>query len=218
MSRQTILDRLRRNPAILPAPPQAQTPGPAATAPAPAQATQFMDAWESLGGTCERHPTATAARLALLLHLRERNFGHILAWMPDNLPIPGLGDALADAGFTLVRPERRRLNPEIRLGLTGADAALAGGSLIFTLAPGRSWIPALVPISHIILLPAKRLYADLPAWRRAWSRAGREKDLCCSLVVTGPSYSDDIELHRHRGMFGPRHLHVILFDDDAERG
>lgn len=211
MSRQIILDRLRRNPISELAPPTAPK---ASAAPAEQLSAPFLRAWEGLGGTWEQHDSATAARLGLLLTLRERKASDMLSWSPHNLGIPDLGPALSDAGFTLVPPERRHLNPDISLGLTGADAALAAtGSLIFTPAAGRSWLPALIPISHIILLPASRIHADLTAWRQAWNQSERSADLCRSLIVTGPSFSDDIALHRRRGMFGPRYMHLILFED-----
>ena len=33
-----------------------------------------------------------------------------------------------------------------------------------------------------------------------------------ALIITGPSFSDDIERHRHLGMFGPRHVHLFLIE------
>ncbi len=182
--------------------------------PAPALAARFLSAWQALGGEFEYHANPTAARLGLLAYLGGLNTRALLAWPPQELRMPGLAEALAAAGYTLVQPERRHLDPDLSAGLTAADAGLAEtGSLVLAQALTRSWLPALIPIRHIILLPQSRLHADLRAWRQAWQQEGRAQALCHSLIITGPSFSDDIELHPHRGMFGPRHLHLVLFDD-----
>ena len=152
-----------------------------------------------------------SARLALLHYLREKNRTELLAWEAEELPLPGLPEALADAGITLLHPHRRNLSPDLAMGLTSADAALAAsGSLVLTPAPGRSWLPALIPINHLVLLPLSRVIADLRAWRQLW-RLTRRDDAARSLIISGPSFSDDIELHKHYGMFGPRYIHIILF-------
>lgn len=172
----------------------------------------FTRNWEKLGGTWEHWENAIAARLALLRYLHEREHYELLAWQADALPIPALAEALEDAGITLLHPYRRNLSPDMGVGLTSADAALADtGSLILVPAPGRSWLPALIPINHVVLLPTSRIYPDMAAWRGDW-RENRPRDAVSALVVTGPSFSDDIELHKHYGMFGPRYLHIIMFD------
>jgi len=173
----------------------------------------FIQYWESFGGSWERHENVVSGRLALLRYLRGQEKTDLLSWHADAMPIPGLAGALQDSGFNLMTPHRRNLNPDLALGLTSADAALAAtGSLVFVTAPGRSWLPAMLPISHVVLLPASRLFADLQTWRQEWS-ALRAYDFSQSLIITGPSISDDIELYPHSGMFGPRKMHIILFED-----
>ena len=140
----------------------------------------------------------------------------VLAWPASALPLPGLDDALRDTGFHLVEADRQdgsATKTNWSIGLTGADAGLAAtGSLVFAPAPGHSWLPALLPARHIVILPSDRLYPDLAAWREAWRQGGREQDAAGALIITGPSISADIEFHRHRGTFGPRFLHLILID------
>ncbi len=169
----------------------------------------FIRNWEQWGGTWELRENPVAARLALLCYLREQKRSELLAWRADDLAAPGLVEALSDAGVILLHPHRRNLSPDLAMGLTAADAALAAsGSLALVPAPGRSWLPALIPIHHVILLPTSRIHQDLRAWRRA-----RPHDAARALIISGPSFSDDIELHKHYGMFGPRHIHLILFDE-----
>ncbi len=172
----------------------------------------FINAWTRWGGTWERWENPIAARLALLRYLQDQHRMEILSWQVELLPIPGLAAALNDAGFKLFPPDRRRLNPDLAMGLTAADAALAdNGSVILVPAQGRSWLPALIPIGHVILLPVNRIYADMAAWRGDWRRTRADESLR-TLIITGPSFSDDIERHKHFGMFGPRRTHIILFD------
>jgi L-lactate dehydrogenase complex protein LldG len=161
------------------------------------------------------HENAIAARLAFLLFLQEKHIDQITAWSPAELPLAGLSEALDDAGIQVISPDRRDIDPDAVVGLTSAHAALAAtGSLVLVPEPGQSWLPALLPIRHLILLPTSRLHTDLHSWRRAWEQEDRHEDLARALVITGPSYSSDIELHAHRGMFGPRLLHVLLISDD----
>ena len=173
----------------------------------------FIRNRERWGGTWEMRENPVAARLALLHYLREKNRTELLAWQAEELPLPGLSEALADAGVTLLNPNRRNLSPDLAMGLTSADAALAASaSLVLTPAPGRSWLPALIPIHHVVLLPAHLIHADLQSWRRAWRRT-RPQDASRALIISGPSFNDDIELHKHYGMFGPRYVHIILFHE-----
>ncbi len=173
----------------------------------------FIENWERWGGSWERWENPITARLALLRYLYEQKRSQVLAWCAEAMPISGLAEALQDAGIELRHPHRRNLSPELAMGLTGTDAALAAsGSLVLIPAPGRSWLPALIPIHHVALLPTHRIYADLRSWRQDWLRT-RPQDAARALIISGPSFSDDIELHKHYGMFGPRQVHLILFDE-----
>lgn len=172
---------------------------------------RFLLAWSGWGGTHELHANPTSARLGLLRYLRDQQVREVLAWPAGRLPLPGLDDALRDAGFVLVEAEGQEPGTGLETGLTGADAGLIDtGSLVFEPGPGRSWLPALLPSLHIVILPSGRLYPSLAAWRR--QQAGRQQETAGALIVTGPSISADIEFHRHRGTFGPRFLHLILVD------
>lgn len=180
--------------------------------PAPGAADRFLAAWARLGGTWEQHANPTSARLGLLRYLRDLQAHQVLAWPARQLPLPGLADALRDTGFILVEADRQAPNAGLDIGLTGADAGLIEtGSLVIESLPGRSWLPALLPAHHIVILPSRRLYPSLAAWRS--QQTGREQETAGTLIITGPSISADIEFHRHRGTFGPRFLHLILVED-----
>ena len=174
----------------------------------------LLAAWERLGGTWERHDSMAAARLALLLRLRTAGVREILSWLPNQLPVPGLQEAAADAGFTLAAVTGSDVRSDLVIGLTGVDAALAAtGSLVLAPDPDRSWLPALLPNKYVALVLASQVYADLDAWRDDWEQTGRADALGRALVITGPSTSADLELHEQRGVFGPGEIHLILIED-----
>jgi L-lactate dehydrogenase complex protein LldG len=168
---------------------------------------RFMAVWQQRGGHVEAHESHAAARLSLLLTLRELKVHEILAWPPAALPLPGLAEALADAGIAVVQPTREQLRADLTVGLTGAAAGLAAiGALVLTGPSLNAWLPALLPVYHIVLLPVTQLFPDLTSWRHAQGEEG----LGNLLIIGGPSFSDDIEWHAHVGIFGPRRLHVVL--------
>lgn len=217
MPRSNILARLQQAmPSQVQGQPKHHTHFPAPNEIPPAQRPiAFITAWEALGGTWELHENATAARLAFLLYLREQNIRFIIAWSTKYLPLEGIDEMLQSADIHLVSTNRRDVDPDIVVGLTSASAALAAtGSLVLVPEPGQSWLPSLLPIRHIILLPTSRMYSDLNSWRQAWEYTGKMDDLARSLIITGPSSSSDIELHSHKGIFGPRSMHVVLIQDD----
>jgi|GEM_PF-2805030 len=168
---------------------------------------RFMALWQQRGGRIEVHESQAAARLSLLLTLRELRVREILAWPPAALLLPGLTEALADAGIALIQPERGRLRAELTVGLTEAAAGLAAtGSLVLAGPVVDAWLPALLPVYALVFLPIPRLFSDLTAWQRAQKTEGLGR----ALLIGGPSISADIEWHAHTGMFGPRQLHVVL--------
>ena len=219
MSRETILARLQvlSRPSSRPGAPDAAVGNISRNA--GDKVAIFLAAWKRLGGTWERHDSMAAARLALLLRLRTAGVHEILSWLPDQLPVPGLQEAAADAGFTILAvtgsgPQVGGVHSDLPIGLTGVDAALAAtGSLVLAPDPDRSWLPALLPNSYVALVLASQVYADMDAWRSDWEQAGRANDLGRALVITGPSSSADLELHEQRGVFGPGLIHLILIQD-----
>ena len=229
MSRETILARLQADAKLFVQPLLPPTEYPWSTTPDAATRSMskktdrvtvgstsatLLAAWERLGGTWERHDSMAAARLALLLHLRTAGVREILSWLPNQLPVPGLQEAAADAGFTLVTVTGSDVRSDLVIGLTGVDAALAAtGSLVLAPDPDRSWLPALLPNKYVALVLASQVYADLDAWRGDWEQTGRADDLGRALVITGPSTSADLELHEQRGVFGPGEIHLILIED-----
>jgi len=143
----------------------------------------------------------------------------ILAWEARWLPMPGVIEALATAGVTILhqpaaharsQPHRIEL-AGAAVGLTGADAALAEtGSVVVASGPGRGRLASLLPRVHIALLKRRDIVASLPvlmASRPELITSGA--NLVC---ITGPSRTADIEHVLARGVHGPGDVHVVLVD------
>ncbi len=148
----------------------------------------------------------------------------ILSWNPDELPLPGIGQYLTEAGVELFVPndlhddvDRKRAGAAA-IGLTGVDAAFAGtGSVVLAPAKGRSRAASLLPYRHIALVPMSAIYPTVEAWLATLRQQGRLGDFVRDSVqlafITGPSKSADIELNLTLGVHGPKHIHAIVFDD-----
>jgi L-lactate dehydrogenase complex protein LldG len=140
-----------------------------------------------------------------------------LAW--DDLPLPGLVDALRDRGITLealrARDEDRVAKlagaESIRVGITGADAAFANtGTLALVARPGHGRVTSLLPPVHVALLDKRRLLPHLEAWLA--QDGGEALRQSPSVVfITGPSSTGDIEQVNVLGAHGPGTVHVVIF-------
>jgi L-lactate dehydrogenase complex protein LldG len=148
----------------------------------------------------------------------------ILSWDPDELPLPGIGQYLTDAGVKLFVPDDlhddadRKRAGAAAIGLTGVDAAFAGtGSIVLAPAKGRSRAASLLPYRHIVMVPVSAVYPTVEAWLavlRQQQRLGDfVRDSAQLAFVTGPSKSADIELNLTLGVHGPKQIHAIVFDD-----
>lgn len=145
----------------------------------------------------------------------------LLAWQDGEIPLEGVGEALAAAGIERLDvsipadPEQRRLRlaelGQASVGLTGALAALAdSGTLVLLSGPARPRLASLLPPVHIavvakstIFATMSDLFADQPAAAREFSNL---------VFITGPSRSADIEQTLTLGVHGPRSVYVVLVD------
>ncbi len=148
-----------------------------------------------------------ADALAHLLALLEPESA-VLAWDPAYIPLPGLSDKLMEKGIRVVRGA-----PEVRIGITGVDAGLAGtGSLVLCSGVGKPRLASLLPPLHVAVLTADQLYPGLEAWLAAISAGGPDRPGTTSSisVISGPSRTGDIGNISVRGVHGPGEVHVLL--------
>jgi L-lactate dehydrogenase complex protein LldG len=135
----------------------------------------------------------------------------ISSWNPEQIPLPGLAEALDGANIARVEQDAR-----VRVGLTGVDAALAAtGSIVILSGNGRPRAASLLPPIHIAVVCASQIIPDLESWWAAQEATGLEQTRQHSNIVfiTGPSRTADIAMQLVIGMHGPRELHLVLLQN-----
>lgn len=173
----------------------------------------FVSAAVKLGCTVHVFDDEADA-LAHLLALLEPE-STVLAWDPAYIPLAGLSDGLRRKGICVVHGD-----PQVKVGITGADAGLAGtGSLVLCSGAGKPRLASLLPPLHVAVLTADRLYPGLEAWLGAISAGGPDQLGTTSSisVISGPSRTGDIGNIPVRGMHGPGEVHVLLLRTQPHR-
>jgi len=104
------------------------------------------------------------------------------------------------------------------VSLTPAFAGVAEtGTLMLTSGTESPTTLNFLPDDHIVVLPLSRLVGPFEeAWARLRAATGGGMMPRTVNLVTGPSRSADIGLVPQLGAHGPRRLHVLLVDDDAQ--
>jgi L-lactate dehydrogenase complex protein LldG len=212
-SREQILDRLQQ---------RKERPFPTSEPPQTHQAVvppvdQLPGAWrarfieEAQQAGCIVHEAGSPqAAIAAILEIVGEDTA-VSAWDLAHIPLPGLAEALDAANITRVEQDAG-----VRVGLTGADAALAAtGSLVVMSGNGRVRAASLLPPVHIAVITASQILPDLEFWWAAQQAAGLEQIRRHSnvVVITGPSRTADIAMQLVMGMHGPRELHLVLLAD-----
>ena len=153
--------------------------------------------------------TADAAAAAIIQLVGEDKT--ISCWELDRIRLAGLGDALAEAHISCVGQDAA-----VRVGLTGADAALAAtGSLVLSSGSGQFRAASLLPPVHVAVVTSGQILPNLESWWAQQRERGLEHTLQASniVIITGPSRTADIALQPVMGMHGPGQLHVVLVDE-----
>lgn len=163
----------------------------------------------------------TESVLTIILEILQKHQAErIIAWDNEELGLPGISGALAEAGIAVEisdlpdEAEGRKASlarlDGVLVGLTGAQGGLADtGTLALVSGPGRGRLASLLPPVHIALLPAQKLYPSLPAFLAA--NPGIAAEGSNLVLITGPSRTADIELTLSMGVHGPKEIHVISF-------
>jgi len=99
------------------------------------------------------------------------------------------------------------------VGITGCFCAIAEtGSLMLLSGPQTYASAALLPETHIAVVPVSRIVANLEA-AFTLMRTERGQLPRATNVISGPSRTADIEQSLVLGAHGPYRVHVILVDD-----
>ncbi|MFN8379157.1 MAG: lactate utilization protein [Anaerolineae bacterium] len=162
-----------------------------------------------------------AARKKIVELLNEHEAAAVLAWDFQYIPVKGLQKALKDADVEVIRldthdefrAESLALAEQAKVGLTGADAAIATtGTLVVTTAPGKGRLPTVLPPVHLAVVTLDQIVARLEDWV-ALQRAGnldaiRGAGNFC--FISGPSRTGDIEMKLVMGVHGPGRVQVVV--------
>jgi len=133
----------------------------------------------------------------------------VMAWDFDQIGLPTLEAALSARKIRVTHPD----DGEVRVGITGVDAALAAtGSVVLTSGAGRSRGASLLPAVHIAVVRAAQILPDLEAYFERVRAHGADHFRQSSniVVITGSSRTADIGQELILGAHGPVEVHVIM--------
>lgn len=213
-SRESIIEKLRRDgqpfPEVLPPATYHRMVPLKDESPAALQ-TLFIGEAERAGCVCHL-PGSGEDAVGVILEIVGKDTA-VSSWEMNEIPLPGLGDALRQHSIACVGQDAA-----MRVGLTGADAALAAtGSLVLCSGGGRFRAPSLLPPIHIAVVTAAQILPDLESWWAAQKAAGLDRIRQSSniVVITGPSRTADIAMQLVMGMHGPGELHIVVLDSQV---
>jgi L-lactate dehydrogenase complex protein LldG len=209
-SREQILMRLRqaKRPFSDASPPATYRPMvPLADLSAAALQARFRQEARQAG--CVLHDAATPAEAIEAILKIVGEAPAVSSWDLAHIPLPGLADALAAVNITCLGQDA-----EVRVGLTGVDAALAAtGSVVVASGSGRYRAASLLPPVHIAVVAVEQIVPDLESWLAAQKRAAglaQFRQHSNIVIITGPSRTADIAMQLVMGMHGPHELHLVL--------
>jgi L-lactate dehydrogenase complex protein LldG len=154
----------------------------------------------ALGGQAIRCDEEQVAERVLEI-LRQRGISAIQSWEAPWLP-DGLLEKLRQAGIQV----QHTPDPVLRLGLTGASAAIAeSGSLLLCEQPGRPLTASLLPEVHVAVIHSRDIKENLPQ-----VLALQEvRETPAAVLISGPSRTADIEMTLTIGVHGPGEVIVL---------
>lgn len=152
---------------------------------------QFTSELTALGGTVI--PCAVdELPQALTRFLREREALRVF--------VDEVGGQNLPPGFEAVR----EADPSIKIGLTGCAAGIANTGTVVLLDEGETLKASLLPETHLVILRASQLRADLP------EALAKTRNAANAVLVSGPSRTADIEMTLTIGVHGPKEIVVFL--------
>jgi L-lactate dehydrogenase complex protein LldG len=152
--------------------------------------------------------TDDAIRLVMAL-LRDGN--RVMSWAFEHIPLPGLEAAFEANNIQVVSARDKT----IRVGITGADAALAStGSLVLLTGNGKPRLASLLPNVHIAIIRQDQILADLETWVATVRQQGLDvfQNIAGAMIISGPSSTGDIAMQLILGMHGPGEIHIIILE------
>lgn len=178
---------------------------------------EFVHQLTQVDGNPERLDSSEAVRHRVVEIARHHELESFMTWDDDQIDVRGIGSVLSAAGLTESSGEvdsKHRLAHQngyvdLGLGVTGAEAGFAeSGTIVVRSGLGRPRMASLVPLVHVAVLPADKLYRSLTHW--AAEHADTIPDAANVAFITGPSRTADIEQNINVGVHGPRYVYVLM--------
>lgn len=198
--RAAVADYLARHP---------QGPRPAVAADL---AEAFLAQAQRMASTVDRVATMDEVPAATVRYLDSLNLGHrAVVW--DALgPLPWQAAGLAVECRPPVREVEADHDHGDLVGITGCFCAIAEtGSLMLLSGPATFASAALLPETHVAVVPRSRIVAGLED-AFALVRSERGELPRATNIISGPSRTGDIEQTIVLGAHGPYRVHVILVE------
>lgn len=222
MERDAFLERVRLATAMAdPTDATTYAPGPLLVDLPPTDLVdEFTASLQRVDGVVHR-AAATAEVAGIVIDiLRRHSASSYVTW--DELPVSGVVDAIANTDITRMptgiphdpaeRVRRQAAYRDLTVGITGAWAGLSlSGSVVLATGNGRPRMASLIPLVHVALLDTRLMYRSLSHFVATHPTAAR--DSANLVVITGPSRTGDIEMKLNLGVHGPKHLHVVLYEE-----
>ena len=174
---------------------------------------RFLKELEALEGHGERVGSVEEARDYVLSLAREKGAKRLVRWDAEELAKLGVDGPLEEAGVEVAvwreLDDFREVAAGADIGLTTAEWVVAEtGSLILAGGPGRGRTVALLPPTHVAVVPVERVLSTIPEAIEKYAEVGWLPANVC--FHTGPSRSGDIEMSLTIGMHGPEDVRVVL--------
>ena len=167
--------------------------------------SRFIAQAQKMADTVETVACMAQVPLALAQYLSRQGIA------PDACGWQGLQDLPWQAAG--VRFSARKPAADDAVGITGVFCALAEtGSLLLLSGPGTWSSTSLLPETHIAILPASRIVANMEA-AFALIRHERGELPRNTQFISGPSRTGDIEQTIVLGAHGPYRVHVVIVAD-----
>ena len=174
---------------------------------------RFLEELEALEGHGEQVGSVEEARDHVLSLAWEKGAKRLVRWDDEELARLDVDGPLEKAGVEVTvwrdLDDFREVSGKADIGLTTAEWAVAEtGSLILSGGPGRGRTVALLPPTHVAVVPVERVLSTVSEAIEKYAEAeGLPANVC---FHTGPSRSGDIEMSLTIEMHGPGEVRVVL--------
>lgn len=183
---------------------------------------QFSEELNELSAEFIRCDADQVAKLVMAF-LREHGSDRVLAWDNGSEYVATVKQELSKekvefVDIALTREsaveyqDQIQLLGEVEIGVTGAIAGFADtGTLVLPSGVGQPQLASLLPLIHLAILPADKIYVSMSDWLDAEGGDVIQNSQNVALI-SGPSRTADIEMTLSLGVHGPGRVVVFCVE------